>query len=217
MPPVLVDPSTISAFKTAKAFERWLASHHDKERELYLRIYKKGSGVASLTYAEALDVALCWGWIDGLKKSYDAESFLQRFSPRKAKSVWSQINREHVARLIAAGRMTPHGLSHVDAAKADGRWEAAYAGARKMALPDDLRAAIERDASALATFATLDKANLYGLAFRVENSKTPAGRAKKIADFVAMLARGETLHPLGKRASAASKARAQRHGAGKES
>ena len=194
MPPVIVDPSTIAAFETAQAFERWLRSHHDKERQLYLRLYKKGSGVASLTYAEALDVALCWGWIDGLKKSYDELSFLQRFSPRKPGSVWSQINREHVARLIAAGRMTPHGLAHVEAAKANGRWDAAYAGARTMTLPDDLREAIERDTQARATFKTLDKANLYALAFRLGNTKTPAARVKKIAAFVAMLARGETLH-----------------------
>ena len=217
MPPVLVDPSTIAAFKTATAFERWLRSHHDKERQLYLRIYKKGSGVASLTYAEALDVALCWGWIDGLKKGYDEQSFLQRFSPRKPKSIWSQINREHVARLIAAGRMTPHGLSHVQAAKADGRWDAAYAGARAMALPDDLRAAIERDPRAQATFATLDKTNLYALAFRVGNSRTPAGRAKKIAAFVEMLARGERIHQGPSEGKRPSKAGTKRDLAGKKS
>jgi uncharacterized protein YdeI (YjbR/CyaY-like superfamily) len=196
MASVVVDPKKIVAFKTSGAFERWLASHHDKERELYLRLYKKDSGVPSVSYREALDVALCWGWIDGLKKSYDAESFLQRFSPRKAKSVWSQINREHVARLMAAGRMTPHGLSHVESAKADGRWEAAYAGARTMTMPDDLRAAIEQNARASAFFKKLDKTNLYALAFRLGNVKTEAARAKKIESFVAMLARGETLHPV---------------------
>lgn len=210
MPPVIVDPSKIAAFKTEKAFERWLASHHDSERELYLRLYKKGSGVASLTYAEALDVALCWGWIDGLKKAYDEQSFLQRFSPRKPKSIWSQINREHVARLVAAGRMTPHGLCHIEAAKADGRWDAAYASARAMTVPADLQAAIESDALARKTFQTLDKTNVYALAFRVGNSKTAAGRAKKIAAFVAMLARGESIHPVRKQAKPASEARAQR-------
>ena len=196
MASVVVDPKKIAAFKTSSAFERWLATHHDKERELYLRLYKKDSGVRSVSYREALDVALCWGWIDGLKKSYDAESFLQRFSPRKTKSVWSQINREHVARLIAAGRMTPHGLSHVESAKADGRWEAAYAGARSMTVPDDLRAAIEQNPRAHAFFAKLDKTNRYALAFRLGNLKTEAARAKKIVSFVAMLARGETLHPV---------------------
>ena len=196
MAPVTVDPSKIKEFATEKAFEAWLSKHHAKETELYLRIYKKGSGVRSVTYAQALDVALCWGWIDGLKKSYDEQSFLQRFSPRKPKSVWSEINRNHVARLIEAERMTPHGLRHVEAAQADGRWAAAYKGSRTMTVPDDLMRAIEADKKALATFAKLDKQNLYALSFRVGNLKTAAGRAKKIASYVQMLHRGETLHPM---------------------
>jgi uncharacterized protein YdeI (YjbR/CyaY-like superfamily) len=194
MASVVVDPRTIQAFKSTEAFERWLRAHHDKEREVYLRIYKKGTGVASISVAEALDVVLCWGWIDGIKKSYDEQSFLQRYSPRKARSLWSQINREHVARLTGSGRMTPHGQAQIDAAKADGRWDAAYAGARTMTLPDDLAAAIAKDPKASAFFETLDKTNRYALAFRVHNMKTPAGRAKKIAGFVAMLARGERIH-----------------------
>jgi uncharacterized protein YdeI (YjbR/CyaY-like superfamily) len=193
--PIIPPPESIRAFARAKEFERWLAKHHDQESELYLRIYKKDSGVPTVTYAEALDIALCWGWIDGLKKSYDAQSFLQRFSPRRAKSVWSQINREHIARLIAAGRMTPHGLHHVEAAQADGRWQAAYASPSKTSIPDDLRAAIEAVPKARKTFATLNRANLFALTYQVSAARTPTGRAQRIARFVAMLARGETLHP----------------------
>jgi len=152
-----------------------------------------------VTYAQALDVALCWGWIDGIRKSLDERSFLQRFSPRTPKSIWSQVNRDHVARLIAAGRMTSHGQRQVDAAKADGRWEAAYAPMRSVTVPDDLRAAIEANPRARKTFATLGRQNLFSLAFRTNNMKTPAGRAKKIADLVAMLARGETIVPEKKR------------------
>ncbi len=125
--PVVPDFKQLRSFNEPSAFETRLAKHHARERELWLKIYKKGSGLPTVTYAEALDVAPCWGWIDGLKKSFDENSFLQRFTPRKPKSVWSQSNRRHVARLIAGGRMTEHGQRHVDAAKADGRWDSAYA------------------------------------------------------------------------------------------
>ncbi len=198
MAPVIPDPKKIKPFRNEAAFEAWLATHHDTEIELWLRIYKKGSGKATVTYAEALDVALCWGWIDGLKKSYDEESFLQRFTPRKAKSIWSQVNRDHVARLVKAGRMTEHGQRQVDAAKSDGRWDVAYAPIREATVatvPADLRAAIAADSRARKTFATLGKGNLFALTFRVSAMKTPAGRARKIAALVAMLARGETIVP----------------------
>lgn len=198
MPPVTPDPKKIKLFKTAAAFEKWMAAHHDSESEIWLKIHKKSSGLPTVDYAQALDVALCWGWIDGIRKSFDEQSFLQRFTPRKAKSMWSQVNREHVARLIDAGRMTPHGQKRIDAAKADGRWDAAYAPIRatsKETIPPDLRAAIEANARARKTFATLTKQNLFALAFRTNNMKTPAGRAQKIAALVAMLARGETIVP----------------------
>jgi uncharacterized protein YdeI (YjbR/CyaY-like superfamily) len=198
MAPIVPDPKKIKSFPTEAAFEKWLATHHAKETELWLQIYKKGSGVATVTYAQALDVALCWGWIDGLKKGFDEHSFLQRFTPRKARSIWSQINREHVARLVAAGRMTAHGQRHVDSAQADGRWDAAYAPSRQAThdtMPADLRAAIEANARARKTFEGLGRQNLFSLAFRTNNMKTPAGRAKKIATLVAMLARGETIVP----------------------
>ncbi|HEV7718145.1 MAG TPA: YdeI/OmpD-associated family protein [Arsenicitalea sp.] len=200
MAPVIPDPDAIRAFDSEAAFEAWLRVNHDKASELYLRIYKKGSDVPTVTYAQAVDVALCWGWIDGLKKGYDESSFLQRFTPRKPRSIWSRINCQHVERLTAAGRMTPHGQKHIDAAKADGRWDAAYAGASKMTVPDDLLAAIEAEPKAFEMFQTLNKQNLYALAFRTHNVKTPAVRAKKVAGFVEMLARGETLYPNGRKA-----------------
>lgn len=197
MAPVIPDPRSIRAFPSVAAFETWLAANHDRKSEIFLRIFKKDSGKPTVTHAEALDVALCWGWIDAIRKSYDNESFLQRFTPRRAKSAWSQINRGHVARLIAAGRMTPHGRAQITAAKADGRWDAAYASGATMKMPADLMAAIERDKRALATFRTLSKQNLFALYFRVEKVKTPAGRAKHIATAVERLARGETPHPNG--------------------
>jgi uncharacterized protein YdeI (YjbR/CyaY-like superfamily) len=196
--PVIVDPKRIKSFRTAAAFEKWLSANHDRQTELWLKIHKKGSGLPTITPAEALEVALCWGWIDGLRKSCDESSFLQRYSPRKAKSVWSQINRDHVARLTAAGRMTPHGQRHVDAAKADGRWDAAYAPIRSATedtLPADLRAAIAANPRAEQTFRKLGRQNLFALAFRTNAMKTAAGRARKIAALVAMLERGETIVP----------------------
>ena len=198
MAPVVPNPKKIKRFRTEAAFATWLAANHDRRTELWLKIHKKGSGLPTVTYAQALDVALCWGWIDGIRKSFDERSFLQRFTPRKTKSIWSQINRDHIARLTAAGRMTPHGQRHVDAAKADGRWDAAYAPMRHAThatIPDDLRAAIEANPKARKTFRTLGRQNLFALAFRTNNMKTAAGRAKKISTLVAMLARGETIVP----------------------
>ena len=198
MAPVVPDPRRTKAFGTAAAFEKWLAAHHASETELWLKIHKKASGRRTVTYAEALDVALCWGWIDGLKKSFDDESFIQRFTPRTAKSIWSQVNRDHVQRLVSAGRMTPHGERQVELAKADGRWAAAYAPIRSASvesIPEDLRAAINASPRARKKFLTLGKMNLFALAFRTNNMKTPAGRAKKIAALVAMLESGETIVP----------------------
>lgn len=192
------DPAHIRGFRDQSAFADWLAEHHETESEIWLKIAKKGTNLPSVTYAEALDVALCWGWIDGLKKAFDETAFLQRFTPRKPKSIWSQVNTGHIERLTAAGRMTPHGLAHVEAAKADGRWAAAYAAGSRMEAPADLLAAIAANGQAQATYDGLNRQNRYALAFRVGNLKTPAGRARKIASFVEMLARGETLYPNGK-------------------
>src|SRR4029450_10552300 len=192
------DPKKIKTFRTGAAFESWIRKNHARSDEVWLRIYKKDSGMVSVTIAEALDVVLWWGWIDGIRKSVDERSYLQRYTPRGARSIWSQVNREHVARLTKAGRMTPHGQRQVDAAKADGRWGAAYAP-RRSALqenfPDDLRKAIEASPSARKTFLSLGRQNRYALAFRTTNIKTPAGRAKKIAALVDMLERGERPYP----------------------
>jgi len=195
MAPVIPDRLKIKSFRTEAAFAAWMKANHARETELWLKIHKKGSGLPTVTNAQALDVALCWGWIDGIRKSFDARSFLQRYTPRRARSVWSQINRDHVARLTAAGRMTPHGRRQVEAAKADGRWDAAYAPQRRASvatIPADLREALEANPRACKVFSTLDRRNLFALAFRMNNVKTPAGRARKIAALVAMLARGET-------------------------
>jgi uncharacterized protein YdeI (YjbR/CyaY-like superfamily) len=195
---VIPDEKRIKPFATVKALETWMRANHDKQPELWIKIHKKDSGLPSITASEALDVMLCWGWIDGLRKGFDEKSFLQRYTPRRAKSIWSQVNRDNVARLIAAGRMTEHGLKQIDAAKQDGRWQAAYAPIRKASadnLPADLMKAIEANAKARKTFASLSRQNLFALAFRTNNMKTPQGRAKKIATLVAMLARGETIIP----------------------
>jgi len=198
MAPVTPDPKSIKSFRTEQAFEAWMRKNHARETEIWLRVYKKDSGVPTVTTAQALDVALCWGWIDAIRKSFDGESFLQRYTPRRPKSIWSQINRDNVARLTAAGRMTPHGQAQIDAAKADGRWDAAYAPMRSTSeesIPEDLRAAIEKSPRARKTFRTLGRRNLFALRFRTNNMKTPEGRARKIAALVEMLERGETIFP----------------------
>lgn len=197
MPPVKVDPEKVHEFADAKAFERWLRTHGKTETEVWIKIHKTRSGLASITPTEAIDVALCWGWIDAIRKSFDESSFLQRYTPRGKKSVWSQVNVGNVARLIAAGRMQPAGLAQVEAAKADGRWENAYRMANHEP-PPELLAAIAASPKAKATYAKLSAQNRFALTFRVLALKTAEGRAKKIAAFVEMLAAGKTLHPNGK-------------------
>jgi uncharacterized protein YdeI (YjbR/CyaY-like superfamily) len=198
MAPVIPNPARIRSFRTEAEFEAWLKKHHAKEPELWLRVYKKDAGVPTVTCAQALDVALCWGWIDGLRKGLDDRSFLQRYTPRRPKSLWSQINRDHVARLTRAGRMQPAGQQQIDAAKSDGRWAAAYAPIRSMShasVPKDLRAAIKASPKALAKYKTLGRMNVFGLVFRTNNMKTPEGRKKKIKEIVEMLERGDTIVP----------------------
>ena len=195
MAPVKVDPEKVRTFKDAASFYKWLARHHDKEDEVWIKIHKVDSGLRSITPKEAIDVVLCWGWIDGLRKRLDGQSFLQRYSPRGRKSVWSQINVDNVARLIKEGRMTAHGLRHAEAAKADGRWDRAYKSGRGMTIPADLQAAIDAEPKAKAMLAKLSEQNRFALAFRIHNMKTPAGRERKIAAFVEMLAKGETIYP----------------------
>jgi uncharacterized protein YdeI (YjbR/CyaY-like superfamily) len=196
MATVVPNPKTIRGFRSQETFETWLAANHDRREELWLRIYKKDSGLPTVTYAEALEVALCWGWIDGIRKGLDEKSFVQRFTPRRAKSIWSQNNRDHVARLTAAGRMTAHGQRHVDAAKTDGRWDAAYAPIRSATaadVPADLRAAIDANPRARKMFHKLSKMDLFALTFRTNNAKTAPGRKRKIAALVATLAQGKTI------------------------
>jgi uncharacterized protein YdeI (YjbR/CyaY-like superfamily) len=208
MAPVIPNPAKIKSFRSEAAFAAWMHKNHAREDELWLKIHKKGSGLPTVTNAQALDVCLCWGWIDGLRKAFDDQSFLQRFTPRRARSLWSQINRDHVARLTAAGRMTPHGQRQVDAAKADGRWDAAYAPIRSATaatIPEDLRSAIDANPRARKVFRTLNRVNLFALAFRTNNMKTPAGRARKIVELVDMLARRDTIVPQRPRAGGATR------------
>jgi uncharacterized protein YdeI (YjbR/CyaY-like superfamily) len=198
MAPVKIDPDKVRAFKDAESFYKWLGKYHDKEDEIWIKIHKVDSGFKSITPKEAIDVVLCWGWIDGLRKGFDDKSFLQRYSHRKAKSVWSRINVDSVARLIEEGRMTQYGLKKVDEAKADGRWARAY-NSKDMKIPDDLQAAIDAEPKARAMLAKLSAQNRFALAFRTHNMKTEAGRKRKIEAFVAMLKRGETVYPQGKK------------------
>jgi len=193
MASVTVDPAKVREFKTAASFYTWLGKHHDKADELWIKIHKVGSGLRSITPKEAIEVVLCWGWIDGIRKGFDEQSFLQRYTPRGKRSVWSQINVANVARLVEEGRMTEHGLAAVDAAQADGRWDRAYRSG--MAIPADLQAAIDAEPKAKKMLATLSEQNRFALAFRVHNMKTEAGRKRKIATLVAMLKRGETIYP----------------------
>lgn len=195
MAPVIVDPTKVKEFADRESFYDWLAMNHDTELELWIKIHKLGSGRPSITPKEAIDVVLCWGWIDAIRKGFDDKSFLQRYTRRGKKSIWSTVNVENVARLIEAGLMTAHGLVHVEAAKADGRWDRAYGRSKDMPIPDDLLAAIEGSPEALATLATLSAQNRFALAFRIHNTKTEAGRTKAIERFAAMLGRGETIYP----------------------
>ena len=199
MAPVKVDPKKVRAFKDAASFYAWLAKRHDKDDEVWIKIHKVDSGLKSITPKEAIDVVLCWGWIDGLRKGFDHKSYLQRYSPRKKTSVWSQINVANVARLIKEGRMTGHGLAHVETAKADGRWQRAYRSGKGMKIPADLQAAIDAEPKAKAMLMSLSEQNRFALAFRIHNMKTDAGRKKKIEAFVAMLKRGETIYPQRKK------------------
>ena len=194
MPPVKVDPAKVHEFRDADAFYRWLGRHHDREDEVWIRIHKVSSGLPSITPKEAIDAALCWGWIDAIRKGLDDKSYLQRYTLRGPKSTWSKINVDNVARLAEEGRMTAHGLKHVEAAKADGRWDRAYR-VKDSELPADLKAAIDAEPEAKAVLERLSSQNRFALAFRLGNMKTEAGRKRKIAEFVAMLKRGETIHP----------------------
>jgi uncharacterized protein YdeI (YjbR/CyaY-like superfamily) len=192
---VVPDPKAIRPFANEAAFEAWLKKNHDRATEVWIKVFKKGSGTPSIDWMQAVDVALCWGWIDGIRKALDDEAFLQRYTPRKGKSRWSQINVERVKRLTKAGRMTPHGQAHVDAAKADGRWDAAYAPPSTIEVPAEFLAAIAGKRVAQKTFAALKKQQTFAIAYRLHHLKTAESRAKLTAKIVAALTRGEDPFP----------------------
>jgi uncharacterized protein YdeI (YjbR/CyaY-like superfamily) len=182
-------------FKTLKAWETWLRKNHAKSDGIWIRFGSKGSGIPSITYAEAVEGALCWGWIDGQRNKDEVEgTWLQKYTPRRKNSLWSKINRDKAEALIAAGRMRPPGLAEIERAKADGRWNKAYYGQKEATVPDDLAAALAANPRAAKFFETLDRVNRYAILFRIGNVKRAETRARKIAEFVAMLARGEKVH-----------------------
>ena len=183
----------VISFATVPDCEAWFAEHHADQRGIWLKIGKVGSA-KTVTYTEALDIALCYGWIDGQKRGYDQTSWLQRFTPRGPRSKWSQINRDKAEALIRADRMQPAGQAQIDAAKADGRWEAAYAGQKSATVPEDLAAALAADPEAKAFFDTLKGANRYAILYRIQDAKKPETRAARIAKFVEMCRRHETIH-----------------------
>ncbi|MGO4608277.1 YdeI family protein [Variovorax sp. 2RAF20] len=180
---------------SAASWARWLKRHHASAAGVWLRIAKKDSGIASIDYPAALEEALCWGWIDGQRRSEDAQYFLQRFTPRTRRSIWSQINRAKVLKLIDEGRMQPAGHAEIERAKADGRWDAAYEGVSAATVPPDLQAALDANKKAAKFFATLDSRNRFAVLFRTQGAKKPETRARRIAQFVEMLAKGEKIHP----------------------
>ena len=182
-------------FASREAWEAWLEEQHAVSQGVWLKLAKKGSGIETVTFADALDAALCYGWIDSQRAGFDGRYFLQRFTPRKPRSKWSQVNREKVAKLIEAGRMKPAGLREVERAKADGRWDAAYEPQSTATVPDDLRAELENNVAARVFFETLDSTNRYAILHRIQDAKKPETRARRIAKYVAMLAEGKKLYP----------------------
>jgi uncharacterized protein YdeI (YjbR/CyaY-like superfamily) len=185
----------VKTFASQEAWQAWLHDHYSDQAGLWLKMAKKASGILTVTYAQALDVALCYGWIDGQKKTFDESYFLQRFTPRRARSMWSQVNRDKVEDLIRRGLMQPSGLAEIERAKADGRWDAAYASPRNTVAPDDLLAALAASPNAQAFFESLNKTNRYGIVSQVQGAKRPETRAARIVKFVAMCERGEKLYP----------------------
>lgn len=181
-------------FETQQQWEKWLAKHHTQEDGVWLRMYKKDSKIPSINYAQALEEALCYGWIDGMAKSVDETSYIQKFTPRRPKSIWSERNTKHIARLTAEGKMKPAGIRQVELAKADGRWEKAYATQSEATIPDDFMAALKKNKKAAAFFETLNKQNKFAIYFRLQNAKKPETRVKRIVDFIAKLERQEKFH-----------------------
>ena len=183
------------AFESAVAWESWLEANHDSSGGVWARIAKKDSGIASVRYPEVLDIALCFGWIDGQRRALDERWFLQRFTPRRPRSPWSKVNREKAERLIADGRMRPGGTEQVERARADGRWDAAYESQSRITVPNDLQRELDGRPAAAAFFAGLSSQNRYAILYRLQEAKRPETRARRLAKFVAMLEAGETIHP----------------------
>ena len=190
----MADDLPILLFATPADLEAWLEENHASSTGLWLKIAKKGSGFDSVSYAQALELALCFGWIDSQKRGFDERHFLQRFTPRRPRGKWSLINREKAEALIASGAMRPAGLAEVEAAKADGRWEAAYAGQRTAEVPEDLRRELDRNEVACEFFARLDSANRYAILYRLQEAKKPETRERRLRKYIAMLERGEKIH-----------------------
>ena len=185
----------VVTFANAEKWSAWLAARHLSSRGVWLKIAKKASNTRSIAYADALEVALAWGWIDGQKRKFDEVWWLQKFTPRGARSMWSKINREKALALIAAGKMMPSGLAEVERAKKDGRWDRAYESQSRASVPEDLEMALTKNPRAKKFFATLDSRNRYAVLFRVQHAKKAETRARRIAQFVEILAKGEKLHP----------------------
>lgn len=184
----------IVPFADQVAWNKWLDKHHTTSAGIWIRIAKKGSGIPSVSHPEALDVALCYGWIDSQRKAYDEKTFIQKFTPRGSRSIWSVINRDKAVALLESGKMMAAGISEMERAKKDGRWDAAYASQATIEIPPDLQAALDAKPRAAKFFATLTSQNRYAILFRVHNAKRAETRARRIADFVAMLERHETIH-----------------------
>jgi uncharacterized protein YdeI (YjbR/CyaY-like superfamily) len=187
----------VVSFASADAFEKWLKAEHASSDGVWLKLAKKGASTTSISYADALEVALCYGWIDGQKDKLDDQHWLQRFTPRKSKSRWSKINRDKALALIDQGRMRSAGLREVERAKADGRWEVAYEGQRTATVPEDLQGALDKNKKAREFFATLDGRNRYAILYRVQDAKKAETRAQRIHNFVEMLSQHKTVHPRG--------------------
>jgi uncharacterized protein YdeI (YjbR/CyaY-like superfamily) len=189
------DALPVMSFGSTDAWDAWLAAHHADSAGLWLKIAKKGAAGTTISYSDALDVALCHGWIDGQKGRHDDEYWLQRFTPRKPGSKWSKINTERAAALIESGRMRPAGRREVERAQADGRWEQAYESQSRVTVPEDLARALAANERARAFFATLDSANRYAILYRIGTAKKPETRAKRIDTYVAMLSEHKKIHP----------------------
>ena len=189
------DKLKIIAYKSATEWETWLEKNHRTSPGLWIRIFKKGSGKPSITYAQALDGALCYGWIDGQKQKYDDDSWLQRFTPRRPKSSWSKINTGHIERLIKTGKMKEAGLTHVNAAKQDGRWAKAYDSQSMATLPEDFLQELAKNKKAKIFFATLSKSNLYDIFYRLQTAKKEETKQKRLKAIIAMLEKGEKFYP----------------------